>query len=283
MTTSQGSEREIGMLDVGTHCSLCEKLDFLPFHCSSCNKDFCSEHRSKQSHYCESLKQQTTTPRSSETVRGNDEQYFKSLLPEKGYIRVNQPHVRNPVSTNEAVLGNGNLREKNTIRSRLNESTLSKLKSFFDKHRSSNNKKTSRSFFSSKKSNNDENEGNILLLKKSAIGDSKIPTSNRIHIWCYYLEGNSEQEGDANSVKTAVFINKIWPLGRTLDYLAQQLQVKNLNSNFKTTKKEKLYLYKEIKAKDNVDFKLLELSDRVANELHDKDVVYLVRGDDVIA
>nr|5IJ4_A Chain A, CDC48-associated ubiquitin-like/zinc finger protein 1 [Saccharomyces cerevisiae S288C] len=40
------------MLDVGKHCAYCRQLDFLPFHCSFCNEDFCSNHRLKEDHHC---------------------------------------------------------------------------------------------------------------------------------------------------------------------------------------------------------------------------------------
>ncbi len=35
------------MYDIGQHCQEkgCNQLDFLPFHCKGCNKDFCKLHR----------------------------------------------------------------------------------------------------------------------------------------------------------------------------------------------------------------------------------------------
>lgn len=40
--------------DLGRHCqnSDCHQLDFLPFKCNGCNKVFCLEHRSYESHDC---------------------------------------------------------------------------------------------------------------------------------------------------------------------------------------------------------------------------------------
>ncbi|OTF74448.1 hypothetical protein BLA29_003679 [Euroglyphus maynei] len=42
--------------DLGKHCALkeCNRLDFLPIKCSSCEKIYCSEHYMFQAHHCES-------------------------------------------------------------------------------------------------------------------------------------------------------------------------------------------------------------------------------------
>ncbi|XP_046853168.1 AN1-type zinc finger protein 2A-like [Xenia sp. Carnegie-2017] len=41
---------------LGKHCSLasCKRLDFLPMNCDACNKTFCSEHISYNTHNCQS-------------------------------------------------------------------------------------------------------------------------------------------------------------------------------------------------------------------------------------
>ncbi|XP_024381979.1 zinc finger AN1 and C2H2 domain-containing stress-associated protein 16 [Physcomitrium patens] len=40
--------------DLGLHCSeeTCHQLDFLPFKCDGCRKDFCLEHRAYKAHSC---------------------------------------------------------------------------------------------------------------------------------------------------------------------------------------------------------------------------------------
>ncbi|EDO18312.1 hypothetical protein Kpol_1039p63 [Vanderwaltozyma polyspora DSM 70294] len=97
-------ERETGMLDVGTHCQYCRQIDFLPFHCSFCKQDFCTSHRTKESHHCKwLLDQQKAIVTTVDVVNENgsiDNQkkkkkkrgptYFESLLPEKSHIRVKQ-------------------------------------------------------------------------------------------------------------------------------------------------------------------------------------------------
>ncbi|EAS06423.1 AN1-type zinc finger protein (macronuclear) [Tetrahymena thermophila SB210] len=44
-------------MEIGKHCAVkdCNQLDFLPFQCSECNKNFCQNHRYQQDHNCEKL------------------------------------------------------------------------------------------------------------------------------------------------------------------------------------------------------------------------------------
>ena len=37
-------------MEFGEHCNFCKKIDFLPFLCKTCNKNFCSDHIN--SHKC---------------------------------------------------------------------------------------------------------------------------------------------------------------------------------------------------------------------------------------
>ena len=45
-------------LDIGKHCELetCRQLDYCPFLCHHCKKNFCLEHRTADSHECPSTK-----------------------------------------------------------------------------------------------------------------------------------------------------------------------------------------------------------------------------------
>ncbi|XP_047317765.1 zinc finger AN1 domain-containing stress-associated protein 12 [Impatiens glandulifera] len=39
--------------DLGKHCQFCKQLDFLPFHCDSCQKVYCLEHIPHKAHECQ--------------------------------------------------------------------------------------------------------------------------------------------------------------------------------------------------------------------------------------
>lgn len=249
-------EKESGMLDVGTHCGFCRQLDFLPFHCAYCEGDFCSSHRTKESHHCRWLIENDgkATQAVAKKVIDNDGRYFQSLLPEKGYLRVQQADQDSKKATTRT-------------KSKGNKTALEKLAKFFKRNESSKKYKS--------KSSKPNAYLELTNLKRIAKGDDKIPISNRVYIYCYHIGDN-----DSESKKNEIFINKIWPIGRALDYIAQRLNVVNNNVSMNATSSEKLYLYK--KEATSGELISLEASSRVAVELKDLDTVYLVRGDDKI-
>ncbi|GAV50800.1 hypothetical protein ZYGR_0Z02230 [Zygosaccharomyces rouxii] len=247
--------RETGMLDVGTHCSFCRQLDFLPFHCKLCNLDFCENHRTKESHHCQWLLDQEKNNHKvpSPPSRNNDEKFFKSLLPEKGYIRVQQQQQRSPHNP-----------QSEPIKSRISQGTLDKLARFFKRstvHKSTTKKSSSNKLVQ------------LTQLKKTAVGDQRIPVSNRIYIWCYVVH---DEERDKDAKRESFYVNKIWPIGRVLDAIAQQFGVPNRNDNFKTKQEDKLSLYKIDQGTGEMI--QLDTSGRVANQISDLDTLYLIRG-----
>lgn len=248
--------QETGMLDVGTHCAYCRQLDFLPFHCKFCDLDFCEVHRTKESHHCrwlldqEKNNQKVASPPPS---KSSDEKFFKSLLPEKGYIRVQQQQ--------SSSLGT----QSKPVKSQISQGALDKLTRFFK--RSTVHKSTS------KKSSSSNKLVQLSQLKKTAAGDQRIPVTNRIYIWCYVVH---DEEKDKDAKRESFYINKIWPIGRALDAIAHQFGVPNRNDNFSTKQEDKLFLYK-IDQNSN-EMVQLDTSGRVANQINDLDTLYLVRG-----
>ncbi|XP_076352999.1 AN1-type zinc finger protein 1-like isoform X3 [Tachypleus tridentatus] len=55
--------------DLGKHChiSSCNKLDFLPFCCDYCHRDFCLEHHSPVIHHCDALQNKPAGKKTSTT------------------------------------------------------------------------------------------------------------------------------------------------------------------------------------------------------------------------
>jgi len=41
--------------NLGAHCAVCRQQDFLPFRCTDCARNFCSDHRTPADHKCPSL------------------------------------------------------------------------------------------------------------------------------------------------------------------------------------------------------------------------------------
>lgn len=272
---SQESVRETGMLDVGTHCQFCRQIDFLPFHCKYCEGDFCGEHRSKESHHCKWLlehpEEAQTEPVPSTPPKSNKEKFFQSLLPEKAHIRVKSPSPPANGQSGRTLGGNSNQSsETKKVRSTLNPNALNKLMNFFKRT------KTDPAVVKKKTSARTNKILELSTLKKQAKGDSKIPVQNRIYIYCQVILDEDEKNDAVGLKKEPLYINKIWPVGRALDYISQQLHVSNVNGKVDVSKGEKLFLYKY--DEKNNEYVGLDTSGRVTTLIQDLDTIYLVRG-----
>ncbi|CCH60536.1 hypothetical protein TBLA_0D00260 [Henningerozyma blattae CBS 6284] len=290
---------EEGMLDVGTHCTFCRQLDFLPFHCDYCDKDFCSKHRTQQSHLCTSLPTQNSishrTTANLTTNKGNGDKFFQSLLPDKAAVRL---HTSGKPSSK--TIANSNIKDKQNgteqypMKAYLNSSAKSRLLRFLKKMKQS----------SSKSSISDSKDTTHLLsnttnikpsikrshritelskVKKIAIGDKKIPEDKRLYVYCYIIDQDIDSPSPSSSTKKhVIFLDKNWVIGKNLDYIAKVLNVKNININSSTTQEEKLFLYNSVFPTNNDDFQaeLLANNKKAMLMLKDLDTIYLVRGTD---
>ncbi|SCV02940.1 LAME_0H06436g1_1 [Lachancea meyersii CBS 8951] len=263
---------ETGMLDVGTHCSFCRQLDFLPFHCKYCNGDFCGAHRTPQKHRCEVWAEQEKTKQQQQeerlistaapesTSKTSSSPSFHSLLPEKAHIRVQRGA---PSSTSVG----------RSVRERLESagqgSAVAKLKSFFQRRSQSSGSATAK-----KPPGPAARLVELAKQKKCANGDPAIPQANRVYVYCHTIDTDTNIE----QVRHELFLNKIWPVGRALDSIASQLGVHNRNSQAASATNDKLFLYREEKTGDP---RLLDPSNRVRNCIFDLDTLLLVRGQHV--
>ena len=271
--------KETGMLDVGTHCAFCRQLDFLPFHCSYCNKDFCSTHRVRESHLCSSLTQKSKVTASnieplssSKPIKSNNETFFKSLLPEKASIRVAKGNANAKAAGSTDSL-------RTTIQSTLDTQSKNRILSFFRRHRSSNNGSSgSRSALTNKYT------GKALQLRAIKLdatlkGDSKVPEQNRVYLYAYGIDSDEGKNNDEGRQRVAVYVNKVWPVGRALDYIASVTHLKNSNLKAGVSSDQKLFMYR-FDSKGN-QLVQLEFSARVGATLKDLDTVYVARGTEV--
>lgn len=269
--------KEIGMLDVGTHCAFCRQLDFLPFHCSYCNKDFCSTHRVRESHLCSSLNQKSKDTASnidslSSPIKSNNETFFKSLLPEKAAIRVAKGNADAKAAGSTDSL-------RTTIQSTLDTKSKNRILSFFRRHRASNNGNSgSRSALTNKYT------GKALQLRAIKLdttlkGDSKIPEQNRVYLYAYGIDSDGSKGNDESRQRVAVYVNKVWPVGRALDYIASVTRLKNSNLKAGVSSDQKLFMYRFDSGGNQLV--QLEFSARVGATLKDLDTVYVARGTEV--
>lgn len=236
------------LMEIGEHCSFCGQIDFLPFKCS-CKSNFCSQHRAPEAHNCPNLKLKSPQPSQKEPSK-SDLPSSASLFPDRSNFKIDLKTTE----TNPTTLKGTLIKNKNT-------SALYKLKKFFEKK-----PKLKKTINPSKKIIE------TAQLKSKAKGDSKVPISERIHLWIQVLDEESNIDKDT---RTPVFISRGWPIGRALDSIATQLKLKNIN-NRTTDSSQRLFLFK---VEEN-NFIKLNTSDRCSS-LKDGDNIYVVRGTEV--
>lgn len=232
------------MLDVGTHCQLCRHIDFLPFHCSLCNSNFCSSHRSKESHYCALLvddlkKEEVIHVNPPNPRRKNNQTYFQSLLPEKASIRVKNGNKNNNNKNNNSMILSNSIK--------IEELTFNKITQFFQKN-------------------------NVQTIKKVVPESSaiiNIPGTNKVQVTCYLLQ--KSPVGDGSSKILTTYINKIWPVVRALNHLSKEFQI----PNFRNAPNIQLYKHRKLDKKQS-GLQLIDLSDRVSSAIVDSDLLYLI-------
>lgn len=261
--------REEGMLDVGKHCHLCNQLDFLPFICSFCHHQFCLEHRNQKAHYCTELNDNIISiDNNNQTITENNEKFFKTLLPEKANIRIlNQ--------NNDYNINNSSKKDEKSMKEYLNRSAKERLIRFINSIKSSSGQKAI--------SNSKLRISNIEKLKKNSIGLKSISNDKRLYINCFNVT-NSDEDQTSSSNPTPVFVDRTWINGKIIDYLSNQLNVKNKNLSIDTDNDEKLYLYIKKDSKtnnnnnENDNWLLLQNNKKISLSVKNGDELYLVRG-----
>ncbi|ANB12718.1 Cuz1p [Sugiyamaella lignohabitans] len=234
------AEKSQGLLDVGEHCALCNKIDFLPFKCHECEKTYCNEHRKVQDHDCVPVKTKTgsgssSTNRITSSTRLGSTPASKQAVgaPRLAAASAASDRARNtsqPTSSSGA--GSSSSSTSST------PPALERLKSLWAKKTSS----------SSSSGGTRPKKVNPLLalaeLKKSSKGDEKIPTQNRLY---FYLVRPASDTLDISGrpttrpeKKLAVFFQKDMIVGRALDKACELLAITNKNN---TSNGHRLGLY----------------------------------------
>lgn len=244
---------ESSMMDIGKNCFKCNQLDFLPFVCEYCKLVYCEAHRKPHQHQCKHYTNPSVTKSPSP-----DGPTSASLFPDRyrDRQRIDSLLVApKPVSI-ESKMRLGVIRL----------GAISKLNKFLQ-IQSQKPKK----LFDNKKVNPVVAINN---LRKIAKGDVKIKLQDRIYIWCLYINVSEEQlhTVDMQKQRAAIFINKNWSIGKILDYLSDELKIKNNNNKTNDTN-ERLNIFK---LNDNKP-SLLQTNSK-GKDLADGEVLYLIRG-----
>ncbi|KAF1729710.1 AN1-type zinc finger protein 1 [Beauveria bassiana] len=277
---------------VGKHCQYeyCNQLDFLPFHCQSCSKTFCLDHRTETAHKCANagawaerrLQAQLNRP----SIGGAGGNTLRDKTHEKPCA---SPDCKTVVGTS---LTPGvhcqTCKRDYCLKHRLGEDhdcknlvplgsrlvhvdeVAKKTRSALDKLRawgSAKKEQAGRVLPKPKPSSTAARLVAVNNLKKSAKGDDKIPAEKRVYL---YVEAEAET-AKAKFPKGSFFFSKDWVVGRVLDSAAKQLQVQNIN-NQSSDERDKLRVF-------HVEGgRVLEFNEKVGASLQSGNTVVLLRG-----
>ncbi|VVC27937.1 Zinc finger, AN1-type [Cinara cedri] len=222
--------------DLGKRCTHkdCEQLDFLPIECTKCQGVFCMDHSEFSNHSCSHVentesrtKQATTwyecTFNGCNTKYGCEMQCIKCL---QHFCLLHRHHgCFDELTTKET---------KKLLReaAKKSQNQFSIVKEEADKKIEA----TLRQAELQPQKKGMVQQIRLMKLKGKALGDNKIPMSDRIYFSIHPPFKN-------NQIIPAVplFTSKNWTIGRTIDLFASRLKIENSNNKLNSLK---LHLFK---------------------------------------
>ncbi|KAL2177690.1 zinc finger-like protein [Thermothelomyces heterothallicus CBS 202.75] len=279
---------------VGSHCqySYCNQLDFLPFRCQSCNKTFCLEHRTEDSHECTNPGAWAARRREQELARPSLGQ-GKPMRDPVGRKKVCAddncsavigtplaPGVPCPSCNRDYCLKH-RLREEHDCSSKTPigaraagaaqaAAVAEGARSALERFRLWGQAKKQQAKISLAPASSKPKVAQMLAvnnLKKTAKGDAKIAPEKRIYL---YVEAEAAT-ARAKIPKGEFFYSHDWVVGKMLDAAARSLQVPNIN-NQSSSEEDKLRVF-------HVEGgRLLDFNEKLGDVLQSGNTVVLLRG-----
>lgn len=212
--------------NIGQHCSEsdCKQLDFLPLTCK-CGKQFCTEHFNLHVKNCEVLIREKDTElkkfKNSYTCSQVDckETSLVPLICERcqKHFCIKHRHLTECFAKNEATLALEREKYAAPVK-QFNEAKVA-----VDKQIEQNMKEAK------KKGKNIEmiNKIQLMKIKNKAKGPATIPANNRVYFNILHPPTNQV---------TAVFVSKVWSVGRAIDSIATECKLENYNNKSVGTK-----------------------------------------------
>ncbi|PFH60043.1 hypothetical protein XA68_11527 [Ophiocordyceps unilateralis] len=268
---------------VGKHCQYapCNQLDFLPFRCQACHKDFCGEHRTPSSHQC------AVSSRQDQRLSGD-----AVTKKERSPNRAAEKACDSP--TCKAVIGTPltpsiqcrTCRRDYCLKHRLQEEHDCKsLVAATKGHDEAAQKKQSaldrlRAWSAAHMRHTSDGSGAKAksgpvasqmvarnLLRRNAKGRADVPEDMRV-----YLHVEAEPNpGKEQLLKGDFFYRKDWVVGRVLDEAAKSLQITNIN-NRTTDERQRLRVF-HIEGGRMLDF-----SEKIGTATETGNTIALLRG-----
>ncbi|SPQ25455.1 22ed6f27-941b-465f-a39e-a9cf2e56a3c6 [Thermothielavioides terrestris] len=252
MSTAAVDSRGTDASLVGAHCqySYCNQLDFLPFRCQSCNKTFCLEHRTEDSHACTNAGAWAERRRQAELARhsAGEGKRMRDFVSQKpcagdgcktviGTSLVPGVHCAN---CNRDYCLKHRLREDHDCKNKTPigaraagaaqaAAVAEGARSALERFRLWGQAKREQARQSLAPPSSKSKVAQALAvntLKKTAKGDAKIAPEKRVYL---YVEAEAAT-AKAKIPKGEFFYSKDWVVGKMLDAAARSLQVQNVNN-----------------------------------------------------
>ncbi|KAK4032885.1 hypothetical protein C8A01DRAFT_40666 [Parachaetomium inaequale] len=293
MSTAAVESRGTDASLIGSHCqySYCNQLDFLPFQCQSCDKTFCLDHRTEDSHACANPGAWAARKRAADLARhsAGEGRRMRDLVAQKpcaddgckttiGTTLVPGVHCAN---CNRDYCLKHRLREDHACSSKVPigaraasaaqaAAVAEGAKSALERFRLWGQAKKQQAKVSFASPSAKPKVAQMLAvnnLKKTAKGDAKIAPEKRVYL---YVEAEAAT-AKAKIHKGEFFYSQDWVVGKMLDAAARSLQVQNIN-NQSSSEEDMLRVF-------HVEGgRLLEFSEKLGKVLQSGNTVVLLRG-----
>jgi predicted nucleic acid binding AN1-type Zn finger protein len=274
---------------VGKHCEYeyCNQLDFLPFHCQSCKKTFCLDHRTETAHKCANAGAWAERRRQAQLAQPSigAGKMLRDHVSEKSCA---SPSCKTTVGTsltpgvhcstcNRDYCLKHRLQEDHDCKNLVpiggrpaKDVAGQKARTALDRLKAwgvSKKEQAGRALPKPKPSTTAARLIAVNNLKKTAKGDAKVPVEKRVYL---YVEAEAET-AKAKYPKGEFFFSQDWVVGRVLDAAAKSLQVQNIN-NQSSDERNKLRVF-------HVEGgRLLEFNEKVGTAVQSGNTVVLLRG-----
>ncbi|KAI1618148.1 hypothetical protein EDD36DRAFT_425740 [Exophiala viscosa] len=275
---------------IGRHCEFayCHQLDFLPFHCDSCNHTFCLDHRTETAHQCPRAGEWARSRRRNSVGRPTTNTPSPGRPNASNATQCSDPKCKTFINTlqntgvhcpqcNRNYCLKHRMREDHDCKNLIPlgarpidiamQSNKDKIKSGFGRLKSWTTTKQDSLMPKPKPSSRAAQLAALNTLKKNAKGDDKLEAEKRV-----YLHVEAEAASTMSKLPRAdLFFSQEWSVGRLLDEAAKRLQVANVNNRVET-EEQRLRVY-------HVEGgRLLEFSEKVGKALIGGNTVVLLRG-----
>ncbi|KAI9710311.1 MAG: hypothetical protein M1820_002806 [Bogoriella megaspora] len=275
---------------IGAHCEMpfCRQLDFLPFRCESCKGKFCLDHRTESSHSCPKAgdwarqrreQSRSSTPSAPKPTILNHEQQCsnpscKTLINTPLTQGIHCPNCNRQYCLKHRMREDHDCANLTPIGARPSQASrekglaaLGKLKAWGAAKQKSIGASMPKVPQSTAKTNAAAQFKAVNDLKKTAKGETKVPTDKRVYL-------KVEASADTTIAKHPTgnfFYDKAWSVGRVLDVAAKALQVQNINNRVEGEEERLRVFHVE-------GGRLLEFSEKIGDTCQTGNTIVLLRG-----